>query len=89
MSLNFAWLFVLFVVVLSRNAAAPDRSKEVEEDFNMFDLNKDKYIDAQEVIIGYRGDLPRLQVMEFFRDVDHNFDGLISFSEYLDFALSL
>jgi Ca2+-binding EF-hand superfamily protein len=85
------WLTVLCVFsnLIIPAFSEESRTEEVEDDFNVFDLNSDKFIDAQEVIIGYRGDLSRLHVMEFFRDVDKNNDGLVSFAEYQDFALDL
>ena len=81
------WLGTLaigFWLVSGKDAKA----KEVDEDFIRFDLDKNGELDAWELTLEYDGYLTSKAKHDFFRDVDINSNGLISFDEYREFVFS-
>jgi Ca2+-binding EF-hand superfamily protein len=63
-------------------------TKEADEDFIRFDLDRNGELDAWELTLEYDGYLTAKAKHDFFRDVDTNSNGLISFEEYRKFVFS-
>ena len=63
-------------------------SKEADDDFVRFDLDRNGELDAWELTLEYDGYLTSKAKHDFFRDVDTNSNGLISFEEYRKFVFS-
>jgi Ca2+-binding EF-hand superfamily protein len=62
---------------------------EFTQDFLDFDLNKDDFIDAQEIRTQFKGDLDPKELHQFFLDVDKDNSGTVTLPEYIDYAISL
>ena len=81
----------LLIIILSANIKCredekeefdlPQTNEEIEADFDMFDKNNDKKLDAHEIRSGIQT-LDEDNISEFFETSDKNRDGVITFSEY-------
>jgi Ca2+-binding EF-hand superfamily protein len=78
------YLPALFLSVYGKDTA----SKEADDDFIRFDIDRNGELDAWELTLEYDGYLTSKAKHEFFRDVDTNSNGLISFEEYRKFVFS-
>ena len=90
-------LFAAFVTSAWSQAVVSDNQPPVEDaklaeftqDFIDFDLNKDDFIDAQEIRTQFKGDLDPKELHQFFLDVDKDMSGTVTLPEYIDYAISL
>ncbi|KAF4662393.1 hypothetical protein FOZ61_002531 [Perkinsus olseni] len=88
-----ATLLLLVAVLLPFVTAAFDDdddhadTSEYEKDFDEFDQDGDGLIDAQEIRSVYTGTLRPQDLDAFVRKVDVNQDGLITYPEYIDYAM--
>ena len=77
-----------FVYLIAYVCALTDEQRErYTKDFNIFDENKDGFIDPTEVRTTFANLGPQ-EVSSFFIAVDFNEDGLITLQEYLDGSLA-
>ncbi|EER19516.1 Polcalcin Nic t, putative [Perkinsus marinus ATCC 50983] len=79
-------LLTVFIPSVSPTSDEDDVT-EYEKDFHEFDQDADGVIDAQEIRSLYTGDLRPQELDAFIREVDVNQDGLITYPEYIDYAM--
>ncbi|KAK9174131.1 EF-hand domain pair family protein [Cryptosporidium meleagridis] len=81
-------VYLFFAILLVVNQAIDvvrSELSQTEKEFSEFDINRDGYIDAQEIRI-IRTSVTLQELHQFFWEIDVDSSGTISFHEYSNFV---